>query len=108
MLDEDGGFERLCNRAMVAIEEMPEWVEGEVHGDLADMTQHDNERLRRLITNHARYTGSRRAAEILSRWTEYLPKFRKIMPHEFRRALAELKAAEEAEAAKPRAAAAGS
>jgi glutamate synthase (NADPH/NADH) large chain len=108
VLDEDGDFDKRCNRAMVAIEEMPEWVEGEVHGDLSDMTQHDNERLRRLIANHARYTGSRRAAEILARWTEYLPKFRKIMPHEFRRALAELKAAEEAEAAKPRAAAAGS
>jgi glutamate synthase (NADPH/NADH) large chain len=106
VLDEDGTFEQLCNRAMVAIEEMPEWVEGEVHGDLTDMTKHDNERLRRLIANHARYTGSRRAAEILARWTEYQPKFRKIMPHEFRRALAELKAAEEAE--QPRLAVAGS
>jgi glutamate synthase (NADPH/NADH) large chain len=95
VLDEDGEFEKLCNRAMVAIEDMPEWIEGEIHGDLADMSQHDNERLRRLIANHARYTGSRRAAEIMARWTEFQPKFRKVMPHEFRRALAELKAAED-------------
>jgi glutamate synthase (NADPH/NADH) large chain len=90
VLDEDGKFELRCNRAMVAIEDMPEWDEGEIHGDLADVTRHDAERLRRLISNHARYTGSRRAAEILAQWNEYLPKFRKIMPHEFRRALAEL------------------
>jgi glutamate synthase (NADPH/NADH) large chain len=95
VLDEDSEFEKLCNRAMVAIEEMPEWIEGEIHGDLSDMTQHDNERLRQLIANHARYTGSRRAAEIMARWAEYQPKFRKIMPHEFRRALAEMKAAED-------------
>ncbi len=96
VLDQDGNFEKLCNRAMVALEDMPEWDEGEIHGDLTDMTQFDNERLRRLIANHARYTGSRRAAEMLARWNEYYPKFRKVMPHEFRRALAELKAAEEA------------
>ncbi len=95
VLDEDGDFEKLCNRAMVAIEEMPEWIEGEIHGDLSDMTQYDNERLRQLIANHARYTGSRRAAEIMARWAEFLPKFRKVMPHEFRRALAEMKAAED-------------
>jgi glutamate synthase (NADPH/NADH) large chain len=72
---------------------------------MADMTSHDAERLRYLISNHARYTGSKRAAEILANWSLYLPKFRKVMPVEYRRALAELKAREEAE--KPRLAAAG-
>jgi glutamate synthase (NADPH/NADH) large chain len=43
-----------------------------------------------LITQHARYTGSKRAAEILANWRTYLPKFRKVMPVEFSRALAEM------------------
>ena len=59
---------------MVALQEVPEWVEGEMHGDLADMTQFDGQRLHMLITNHARYTGSRRAADILANWREMLPK----------------------------------
>ncbi len=90
VLDEDNTFEQRCNRAMVALQEMPEWIEGETHGDLADMTQYDGHRLHMLISNHARYTGSKRAAEILANWTQYLPKFRKVMPHEFSRALAEM------------------
>ena len=42
VLDEDGTFEQRCNRAMVELQEMPEWIEGEMHGDLSDMTQFDN------------------------------------------------------------------
>jgi glutamate synthase (NADPH/NADH) large chain len=57
---------------------------------MSDMTRFDAERLRFLISNHARYTGSKRAAEILANWSEVLPKFRKVMPVEYRRALAEL------------------
>ena len=68
----------------------------------ADMTGFDAERLRILITRHGRFTGSKRAAEILANWKTYLPKFRKVMPVEYRRALAELKAAEAAEATKPK------
>jgi glutamate synthase (NADPH/NADH) large chain len=90
VLDTDGTFEERCNRAMVELQEMPEWIEGEMHGDLSDMTQFDCERLHLLISNHARYTGSRRAQEILARWRDYLPKFRKVMPLEFSRALAEM------------------
>ena len=50
-------------------------------------------RLRQLIDNHARYTGSDRARHILEHWETFLPKFRKVMPVEYRRALAELAAA---------------
>jgi glutamate synthase (NADPH/NADH) large chain len=46
--------------------------------------------LHRLISNHARYTGSARAAEILADWKRYCPMFRKVMPLEYRRALAEM------------------
>ena len=56
------------------------------------MTQYDAERLRILITRHARFTGSqarRRDPRQLARST--CPKFRKVMPVEYRRALAEMK-----------------
>jgi glutamate synthase (NADPH/NADH) large chain len=43
-----------------------------------------------LITRHARFANSRRAAHILANWNDYLPKFRKVMPVEYRRALAEM------------------
>ena len=57
---------------------------------MGDMTRFDAERLRQLVANHARYTGSTRAREILENWEEFRPKFRKIMPVEYRRALTEL------------------
>jgi glutamate synthase (NADPH/NADH) large chain len=99
VLDEDGTFEQRCNRAMVELQEMPEWIEGEMHGDLSDMTQFDNARLHILITRHARFTGSRRAADILANWRDVLPKFRKVMPLEFSRALAEMDKARAMQAA---------
>ncbi|HEY3622792.1 MAG TPA: hypothetical protein VGL12_10455, partial [Roseiarcus sp.] len=59
---------------------------------MRDMSRFDAERLHQLIVNHARYTGSSRARRILEDWEVYLPKFRKVMPVEYRRALAELAA----------------
>jgi glutamate synthase (NADPH/NADH) large chain len=99
VIDEDGSFETRCNRGMVELQEMPEWIEGEMHGDLTDMTRYDSERLHQLITNHALHTGSRRAKEILADWRNYLPKFRKVMPVEFSRALAEMEKARTMQAA---------
>jgi glutamate synthase (NADPH/NADH) large chain len=121
VLDEDGSFARRCNLSMVELEpvmEEEEMIARHYHqaGDLdmhgrvdvmADMTRFDAERLRQLIDNHARYTASRRAQEILGNWPTYLPKFRKVMPVEYRRALAELKAREAGAPALPLAAAGG-
>jgi glutamate synthase (NADPH/NADH) large chain len=45
-----------------------------------------------LIARHARFTGSDVAAKILAEWPIWYPKFRKVMPVEYRRALNELKA----------------
>jgi len=50
-----------------------------------------------LIAHHARYTDSKRAKDILAAWNDYLPKFRKVMPVEYRRALKEMKANADAE-----------
>ncbi|TAK47640.1 MAG: glutamate synthase large subunit [Xanthobacteraceae bacterium] len=106
VLDEDGGFAKRCNLAMVELEPVlsEELVNAaafgasgdlEAHGKvdiLADLTGFDVERLHILISRHARLTGSARAAAILADWKTYLPKFRKVMPVEFRRALKEIKA----------------
>jgi glutamate synthase (NADPH/NADH) large chain len=58
--------------------------------DISDLTSGDTERLQKLIRNHAKLTGSKRAEAILADWAKYRPMFRKVMPVEYRRALAEL------------------
>jgi glutamate synthase (NADPH/NADH) large chain len=52
----------------------------------------DEALLRRLIADHARYTGSARARVILDGWTQYRARFVKVFPKEYRRALSELAA----------------
>ena len=108
VLDEDGTFPTRCNMAMVELEPVPEEEEvnaREYHHAadlatngrvevLADMTRYDAARLHLLISRHARLAGSQRAAHILAHWGEYMPKFRKVMPIEYRRALAEMQAQE--------------
>jgi glutamate synthase (NADPH/NADH) large chain len=106
VLDEDDAFSTRCNLAMVDLEPVrdEEAVMTETYhqsGDLeghgrvdvmSDMTRFDAERLRQLIANHLRYTGSTRARDILEDWPNYMGKFRKVMPVEYRRALNELNA----------------
>ncbi len=106
VLDEDGTFAERCNMAMVELEPVAaeeEMMLRHLHsgGDLQahgrvdvmkDMSRFDGERLHQLIANHARVTESSRARRILENWDIYLPKFRKVMPVEYRRALAELAA----------------
>jgi glutamate synthase (NADPH/NADH) large chain len=108
VLDEDKSFESRCNLSMVELEPVMEeeaasWEHYHASGDLdhhgrvdvmSDMSRYDAERLHQLIANHARYTNSKRAKDILADWNNYLPKFRKVMPVEYRRALLEMKAAE--------------
>ena len=55
-----------------------------------DMTKNDEERLYKLIANHVHHTGSTRGQDILDNWSDYRPKFRKVMPVEYRRALQEM------------------
>ena len=113
VLDEDDTFRSRCNMAMVDLEPMPDEEEIseriyhhvhdlELHGRvevLEDMTRYDAERLHLLITRHAQLTGSARAAEILAGWKKYCPMFRKVMPLEYRRALAEIEKARTMQAA---------
>lgn len=106
VLDEDGCFAKTCNMAMVELEPVlsEEMINAgtfhqagdlEAHGKVdvfADLLGADVERLHVLISRHAKYTGSKRAQDILANWKSYLPKFRKVMPVEYRRALREMKA----------------
>ncbi len=106
VLDEAGTFAQRCNMAMVELEPVAAEEEMmlrhlhsggdlEAHGRvdvMRDMSRFDAERLHQLVANHARATGSTRARHILENWDAYLPKFRRVMPVEYRRALAELAA----------------
>ncbi len=104
VLDERGDFERHCNMAMVELEPIdPGDVSpfDQASGDtlerfnfvhlLHDMTKDDELRLFRLIDNQRHYTGSERAKAILDDWRGYLPKFVKVMPTEYRKALENMK-----------------
>jgi glutamate synthase (NADPH) large chain len=113
VLDEDKSFAKRCNLSMVDLEPVPEEEEltqrlyhhgGDMETKgridvMANMSGFDAERLRQLIANHQRYTGSERAGYILDHWAEYLPKFVKVMPVEYRRALQEIEMAQAAIAA---------
>ena len=92
VLDEAEGFKSRCNMAMVELEEIT--TGGDTAADdvelRSDLTRFDEQRLRGLIERHLHYTGSSRAREILDDWAAYLPKFVKVMPVEYRRALSEM------------------
>jgi glutamate synthase (NADPH/NADH) large chain len=52
--------------------------------------RHDAQRLQILVARHAVYTASEPAKRVLEHWRELLPKFVKIMPLDYRRALQDL------------------
>ncbi|MBT8122384.1 MAG: glutamate synthase subunit alpha, partial [Gammaproteobacteria bacterium] len=108
VLDERGDFEQRCNLAMVELEPIPaedaalekldhQGGDLETHGLVDvdhDMTRYDALRLHRLVTRHVHYTDSARGRKILENWNEYLPKFVKVMPVDYRRALQERQASQ--------------
>ncbi len=105
VLDHNGTFRDRCNMAMVDLEPIPEEDQAlealdhqggdlETHGKVdirSDMTRYDALRLRSLIEKHLRYTGSSVASTILENWSQYLPRFVKVMPVDYRRALEQIK-----------------
>jgi len=94
VLDLDGEFARRCNLAMADLEPLLSEAEqrSRIDRSLWHMNEADETIARRLIENHAAATGSRRAREVLARWSEHRPRFVKIFPKEYRRALGELAA----------------
>jgi glutamate synthase (ferredoxin) len=74
ILDEEGDFAKnRCNTAMVGLEEL---------ADYQEIAQ-----LRDIISRHAELTGSTRASDVLARWDTMVPKFVKVIPHDYKRVL---------------------
>jgi glutamate synthase (NADPH/NADH) large chain len=92
--DEDGQFARRCNTAMVSMEKVLPAAEQEASVDRAiwHRDQTDEAQLRKLLEDHLRWTGSRRARELLDNWSESRAKFVKVFPNEYKRALGEIHA----------------
>ena len=55
------------------------------HGGLSDEAQ-----LKKLLEEHNRWTGSKRARELLDTWADSRGKFVKVFPNEYKRALGEM------------------
>jgi glutamate synthase (ferredoxin) len=81
VLDEEGDFERRCNKGMVDLEPLED--------------REDVEVVLSLIRKHAAYTESTRARKILANWEGMLPKFVKIMPRDYKRAMNAMRRARE-------------
>ncbi len=77
VLDVDGDFREHCNTELVGFDEI---------------SPDDAIGLRNLIAEHAGRTGSPLAAGVIEGWEAQLPRFVKVMPHDYKRALEELAA----------------
>ena len=73
VLDEQGAFASRCNPSMVEL--------------LALKDADEINQLRALITRHHQYTESEVARRMLDRWDDYVVKFVKVMPTEYRKVL---------------------
>ena len=71
VLDVDGDFSTRCNKQMVGLEKME---------DLAEI-----EEVRQMIRRYVEYTGADYASGLLDRWEETVPKFVKVIPHDYKR-----------------------
>ena len=73
VLDETSDLYKNVNKEMVSIEKLT--------------SKYDVSELKEMIGNHVSYTDSKKGKEILENFSEYLPKFKKIIPHDYRRML---------------------
>jgi glutamate synthase (ferredoxin) len=85
--DQDGSFPTRVNMEMV---------------DLEPLDGQDLDYVKRMITRHVEFTGSTRGREILDRWEAEQSRFVKVMPTDYKRALAELRKLAEQEQAEAR------
>jgi glutamate synthase (NADPH/NADH) large chain len=106
-------FTSLCNPASVELEAvLPDDPSDEGGPDrprqrsssvedagMGDLLKFDAARLRILLERHHLFTGSARARALLEDWENALGCFVKIMPKDYRRALLELQAEQEAQTA---------
>ncbi|MEJ5991462.1 glutamate synthase-related protein [Ramlibacter sp. PS3R-8] len=90
--DEDGKFASRCNTSMVSLERVTSAADQQAAGarTLLHRDQADDALLKKLLEDHNRWTGSRRARELLDDWATARTKFVKVFPNEYKRALAEM------------------
>jgi len=79
VLDEDGRFASRVNLGTV---------------ELDPLDDEDIELIQRLLRRHFQYTRSKRADDVLRKWDAMAPKFVKVFPQDYKRALSERIAAE--------------
>ena len=104
VFDADGDFEKRCNLSMVKLEKIAA-ADGSEASDMprqrsvsvadpgmGDYLRHDAERLKILVERHLLHTGSARAKDVLDNWDASLAKFVKVMPTDYAKALADIKA----------------
>lgn len=100
--DPKGDFASKCNMAMVALHPVESAAEQEDKAEHASWHRHargaeaqtDEVILKGLIERHFKYTGSTRARALLDEWSTARSKFVKVFPSEYKRALAEMHAAQ--------------
>ena len=71
VLDEDASLYRKLNKSMVSLEPVTD--------------KYDVLELKQIITEHVAYTNSKKGKEIFDNFSEYLPKFKKIVPHDYKK-----------------------
>ena len=81
VLDEDWDFYTRVNKDMVSLEPVEH--------------KYDVSLLKDLIREHVEATGSPRSKEILDNFSEYLPKFKKVLPYDYDRMLRVIASMEE-------------
>ena len=73
VLDEDTSLYKRMNKQLVSIEPVTD--------------KYDVLELKDLITEHVAYTNSKKGKEVLDNFGEYLPKFKRIIPHDYKKML---------------------
>lgn len=71
VLDENRDLYKRLNKSLVSFEEVT--------------NKYDVQELKAMIQEHVACTGSEKGRKILEHFGEYLPSFKKIMPHDYRR-----------------------
>ncbi|MDD3219480.1 MAG: glutamate synthase large subunit [Lachnospiraceae bacterium] len=73
VLDEDSDLYTKVNKEMVSINKLT--------------NKYDVQELKEMLKDHVTYTNSEKGKEILDNFADYLPKFKKIIPHDYNRML---------------------
>jgi glutamate synthase (NADPH/NADH) large chain/glutamate synthase (ferredoxin) len=101
--NEDGEFAQRCNTAMVSLEKVLSEKEqaDAVSKALWHRGQSDEAQLKKLLEDHHRWTGSKRARALLDNWQDARSKFVKVFPNEYKRALGDMAATADAAPSAP-------